>query len=245
MNTKFKLLPILALTVAAGLTPQVKAATSPFSISAPDFLIPWGGQNGTLTLFSDGRAPETSGFNVLGIQKLTIAGNSVSSGTLTLNLHFPSLASFDSLSEVQSAMLRLTVRDFDFLGDQISTGVSLRETAVLSAINGSPLTAPIELGNLLPAGTTVTDNKILTLNPIVLTGSALPVNSTEPFILSFTLTATITSHSSRSLTLYNAPERITSDITLALAPTTVPEPSTLALIGLGSFLVLTRIMRRR
>ena len=241
---KFRLLKTLALTVGAGLTLQLGAAPLPLSITAPDFLIPVGGQSGTLTLFSDGRAPETSGFNVLGRQRLTVPGNSVSSGTLTLNLNFSGF-SVDPLFSVDGARLQFSVHDLDFMSERITSGASLRETAALSAINGVPLATPMQLGDYLPVGTTDTGGRILTLDPIRLMQPAFPVNFAEPFVLSFLFTATVTTRDSRSVTVINSPERITSDVTLTLAPDPVPEPSTLALLGVGALWLAAAWRRRR
>ena len=63
--------------------------SAPITVSAPDFIIPLGGKSGTLDIYFDGRPAETSGFNVLGHQRVLLRANSVSSGMVTLNLHLP------------------------------------------------------------------------------------------------------------------------------------------------------------
>ena len=216
--------------IALELTPKLHAAPGGILLDAPDFVIPIGA-NGTLDLFSDGRAPETSGFNVLGRQRLTLQANSVSSGTLTLNLHFLGFPLAEG-AEVNGASLRATVRDLDFMKSSIGFGATLQETAALTSINGVPLAAPMVLGNYLPAGMSRTDNQLLTLDPVLLSRSTLPASFAGPLVLSFTLTATLTT-GSRPITMVNTPEHIASDVSLTLSPTTVPEPSTFALLGVG------------
>ena len=247
LNMKLSPLPLLLLTVALGLAPRTdaatEAATGPLSFPATDFIIPFAGE-GTLDLFLDGRKPETSGINALGRQRLTLQGHSVSSGTLTLNLHFPAF-SFDTQAYgVDDASLRFALRDVDILDAQIRPGVILRETAALSAINGVPFATAMSLGGYLPTGTRRTDNQLLTLDPLQLRGSSLPASFAEPFTLSFTLTATLINSGSRPVTVNNSPEHIGSDVSLTLVPATVPEPSTWVLIGLGG-LWLAFGMRRR
>jgi hypothetical protein len=90
----------------------------------------------------------------------------------------------------------------------------------------------------------VTDNRVLTLDPLLLRGDTLPRNFAEPLTLSFTLTATLVNSGSRSLTINNTPEHIGSDVSLTLVPATVPEPSTWALLGLGTLWLGFAIRRR-
>lgn len=244
MKEKLRPLPFVVLTLTLGLTLQLHAAPGAISINAPDFIIPVGGQSGTLDLFSDGRAPETSGFNALGKQRLTLQGNSVSAGMLTLNLHFSGFPLGEGAAEVNGAALRVRVRDLDFMGDRVGPGAMLRETAVLSSINGVPLAAPMPLASYLPEGTTHTDNNLLALDPLLLRGSALPASFAGPLVLSFTLTATLTT-GSLPITMVNTPENISSDVSLTVVPQTVPEPSTAALLGVGGLWLAFALRRRR
>ena len=245
MKEKLGPLPLVILTLALGLTPQIHAATGPVSFPATDFIIPFGGERGTLDLFLDGRAPETTGFNALGRERLTLQGHSMSSGTLTLNLHFPAF-SFDAQAfGVSDASLRFSLRDLDFKKVRVAPGVFLQETAALSAINGVPLATPMSLDGYLPTGTRQTDNRLLTLDPLLLRGHTLPRSFAEPFTLSFTLTATLVNSGSRPITLNNSPEHIGSDVSLTLVPATVPEPSTWALLGLGGLWLAFAVRRRR
>jgi hypothetical protein len=222
---KLQLLPCLALAVAAGLSPLSGAVPM---INSPDFIIPLAGQSGTLTLYSDGRAPLTSGFNVLRSQNVTLPGNSVSSGSLTLNLHFTGL-SLDPAYAIENARLQFRLMDMDFVPDNGLSGISLTETAMLTAINGVPLATPRNLAShLVPPAPGVP----------VLPGSQF----SESLVFTFRLTATMRSRNPQPTTLRNMPENIVSDIAIVQAP----EPSTWALIGLGLMgLVGTWRARRR
>jgi hypothetical protein len=242
---KFRLLQLLVLTVVTGMAPQVGAEPPALSLSVPEFLIPLDGQAGTLTLYADGRAPETSGFNALGHQRLTVGANRVSSGTLTLNLVFPGFSLEDAAAVIGGARFGLRMRDVDFMGDQVAPGVTLTETAALTAINGLPLGSRIDLASYVPFGTEATDNQMLTLDPVRVDGPVLPANFAAPFTLTFTLTATLVNRSRQAFTTINSPESITSDVNLSLVPANVPEPSTWALIGLGALLGLTQVVLRR
>ena len=241
---KLRPLPFLLFTAALGLAPQTHADTGPLSFPAIDFIIPFAGE-GTLDLFLDGRAPETSGFNALGRQRLTLQGHSASSGTLTLTLHFPAF-SFDTQAYgVTDAALRFALRDVDIFDGRVRPGVILRETAALSAINGVPFAAPMSLGGYLPPGTQRTDNELLTLDPLRLRDGSLPTSFAEPFTLSFTLTATLINSGARPVTVNNSPEHIGSDVSLTLVPANVPEPSTWVLLGAGGLWLAFAMRRRR
>jgi len=248
-NMNIRITKTLGAILLAGMSFQLGAAPTPAppapaTITGPNFFIPIGGQNGTLDLYSDGRAPETSGFNVLGSQRMTVPGNSVSAGMLTLNLHFSGFA-LDPMFPVESARVQFTVRDLDFMPERITSGASLVETAALSAINGVPLATPMQLGGYLPEGTTRTGGQLLTLDPIHLSQSSLPMNFAEPFVLSFIFTATVTTRDARPVTIINSAEQITSGVTLTLSPDPVPEPSTLALLGIGTLWLAVAWRRRR
>ena len=169
----------------------------------------------------------------------------MSSGTLTLTLHFPAF-SFDTQAYgVTDASLRFALRDVDLFDGRVRPGVILRETATLSAINGVPFASPMSLGGYLPLGTQRTDNELLTLDPLRLRDGSLPASFAEPFTLSFTLTATLINSGSRPVTVNNSPEHIGSDVSLTLVPANVPEPSTWVLLGAGGLWLAFAMRRRR
>ncbi len=247
---KIKSLFAMSLVIASGLAnlSAEVAGSETVTLSAPDFLIPIGGQSGTLDVYFDGRPPETSGFNVLGDQKAFVRANSVSAGMVTLNLHLPGFNPTDPDFVVNSASLQFTLRDLDFLPDQFAPGVTLQESASLTAINGVDLVNPVNFIDYLPRGTRKTDGVEITLNPISLAQPGMPtVNYSEPFVLTFEFTATVTARGLRSYDLYNAAESIASDIQLTLspAPPPVPEPSTFALGGLACLIAGWRILRKQ
>lgn len=227
-------------------------STSPLMVSVPDFLIPLGGQSGSLDVYYDGRPAETSWFDVLGSQRVVIRPNSVSAGMVTLNLHLPGFLMNEPGSLIESASLKFTVRDLDFFPDLIAPGVTLRETASVTAVNGVALVNPLKFADYLPTGTRVTDNKEIALNSILISQINAPgVNFAEPFVLTFTFEATVTSGgNTRPFEINNAPESIAPNIRLEVGPgppgpPPVPEPPTLALLGLGAAMVAWRIARRQ
>ena len=69
----------------------------------------------------------------------------------------------------------------------------------------------------------------------------------EPFVLTFEFTATVTARGLRSFELHNAAESIASDIQLTLgpAPPPVPEPSVFALGGLAALMASWHLLRKR
>src|SRR5688572_21590168 len=110
---------ILALVAMLGLPAELRADPFTLSIATPDFLIPLAGQSGTLTVYSDGRTPETTGFNVLGSQTFALGANSTSTGYLTLNLFFSGVPLADPNFIINDAEVQFTVRDLDFITDQV------------------------------------------------------------------------------------------------------------------------------
>jgi hypothetical protein len=235
---------ILLVSLLPALAADLQAET--LSITTPGFVIPLNNQTGTLNLFSDGSAPQTSGFNALGSQTFTLAGNSSSTGTLYLNLHFSGF----TLDEFNLARLVFTVHDLDFFSDQITPEITLLEMATLDAVSGAPLAVPINLANYLPGGTTVTDEQAITLMPIVVTPAPPDEFFSDPFVLALTLRAQLTNTGSTAVTLLNTPEQLVSDVSLTferggdpLVSYAVPEPSSLVL--LGSCMVLAGLLAPR
>jgi len=218
-----------------GLPTVARADSFQLNLSAPDFLIPLAGQDGGLTVYSDGRAPTTTGFNALGAQTFTLGANSTSQGHLTLNMVFAGFPLGRPDQVITDAFIRFTVRDFDFLTDQVTREITLTEMAILKSVNGAPLANAINLASYLPVGTTVTDDRTITLQPIDLMPPLSSSDFTDPFVLSLRLTATAVNKGSQAVTLVNTSETIFSGIALTgdFSSTRVPEPATLVLLGLG------------
>lgn len=234
----------VVLALSAGLANPAELRAGPIteylSIATPDFLIPLAGKTGTLTVYSNGSDPYASGtFNPLGTQTFSLGAGATSTGTLTLNLWFSGSPLGDPNYVVNDAQLRFTVDDFDFLTDQVTRTVTLKEYAVIKSINGDPLFAPINLANYLPAGQT-TDDKVVTLNPIDLMPPLTAADFIDPFIISLKLTAVAKNNGTSSVTLVNTPEALISNVSLTLSATAVPEPSTLILLGSASLVFLRK-----
>lgn len=238
-----KPVPLGAMLLAlSGLmaSPSELRAGPILSIATPDFLIPLNGQSGTLTVYSDSTAPTTSGFPSLTNQTFTLAANSTSTGTLTLNMVFSGYPLGDPSYLITDAYLNLTVKDFDFLTDQVTSTITLKEYAVIKSVNGDPLYSPINLANYLPSGTTSTDDVSIALKPIDLMPPLTSEDFTNPFIISLKLTAVAKNTGSQSVTVTNTPESLISNVKLTLTGTPVPEPSTLLLFGAASLLLYRR-----
>ena len=216
--------------------PSVSSASSfELNIVAPDFIIPLAGKDGTLTVYSDGRQAETTGFDALGPQTFTLWGNSTSTGYLTLNLFFSGFPLGMPDQVINDASIQFTVRDFDFISDQVTRQITLTEMAILKAVNGDPLVAPINLASYLPVGTTTTDERTITLRPIDLMPPLSSGDFTDPFILSLRLSAVAKNTGYQAVTLMNTQEGIFTGISLKgdFSPRPVPEPATGLLLALG------------
>jgi hypothetical protein len=213
-------------------------------MATPEFLIPLAGQSGTLTVYSNGTST-TSGFNSLGSQSFTLGAGATSTGTLILNLVFSGFPLGNPDYVITAALLQLMVDDFDFVQDQVTQTVTLQEMAILDGVNYAPIAA-INLANYLPPGTD-TDDELVALRSINLMGPLTPAHFTNPFVLSFTLTAKAKNTGTSAVTLVNTPEALISNVALRLttgpAPTSVPEPSTTAMLimsGLSGLLYRRR-----
>lgn len=217
-----------------------------FSISVPNFLIPLDNKAATLDVYTDGRDPVTSGYDVLGNQRVFLPANGRSAGSLTLNLHLPGADLGEDGGIVQSARLQFSVRDLDLEPDQIYPGVMLTESAALTSINGRRLESPIDFMDLVPRGARL-DDSLVTLNPLVINAATVPwVNFSQPYVLSFTFTAEVVGRGVRAYNINNVPESIANNVTFNYTPLDpVPEPSTFALMGLGSAFLLFHVLRRR
>jgi len=162
---------------------------------------------------------------------------------LTLNLWFSGYPLGDPGYLITDAALQFTLHDFDFLTDYVTQSITLKEAAIIKSINGDPLYSPINLANYIPAGTTSTDDKSITLNPIDLMPPLTADDFTDPFIISLKLTATAKNTGSQSVTLMNTPEALVSNVKLTLSGTPVPEPSTIFLLGCSALLFCARRIR--
>jgi hypothetical protein len=224
---------IVVFVATFGLPGQLRADPITLSIATPDFLIPLAGETGALTVYSDGSAPVTSGFDALDSQSFTLAGYGTSSGELVLNLVFSGFPLGDPAYAVTGARLRFTVDDFDFLTDQVTSKITLHEVAMLDAVNGSLLGSPVDLSDYLPPGTTDTDDELITLRPIPLIPPLSAVDFTNPFVLSLRLTAEAHNYGSKAVKLVNTPEAVVTKVKLSLDTIRVPEPSSLLLLAIG------------
>lgn len=243
---KLNQLGTLAIAMTASILPcKLQAADSEiFSVSVPNFLIPIDSKTSTLDAFGDGSAPQVTGYNVLGSQRVFLPANGSSAGNVTLNIHLPG---FDEAAggTVESLRLNISVRDMDFTPDQIYPGVFLLESAALTSVNGVRLQQPVNFMDLVPAGA-VTDDALVTLNPLTIRASSVPwVDFSRPQVLSFSLTAQVTSRGVRAYTISNVPEGVAERITYVYQLAPVPEPTTLALLAFGSALLGLRFARLR
>lgn len=217
------------------------------SITAPDFIIPLDGKSGTLDIFSDPLLSPIAGgdINVLGSQTFLApsdpSGGVVSTGELILRMHFSGPPLNDPTAIIGDASISFKVIDFDLLPDQVTSKIVLREMALLEGANGTPITPAINLQDYLPASVTNTDDVTVQLDPIDLIPPLTAADFTDPFILSFTLSAELT-NTGYAKWLRNTPETIMGDMHLKV--NTVPEPNTVALLALG-LLFLTIISKRR
>src|SRR5687767_1760033 len=123
---------------------KVYADAVVIAIDTPKFLIPLAGQTGSsLTVYSDGTAADPDGpFDALSSQSFTLVGGSncntsgwcsnpgTSSGSLTLNLVFTGSLLGDPFGDILSAVLQFSLYDFDFVTDQVTQKITLKEMAV-------------------------------------------------------------------------------------------------------------------
>lgn len=216
-----------------------------FSVSVPNFLIPIDNKTSTLDAFGDGSDPQVTGYNVLGSQRVFLPANGSSAGKVTLNIHLPGFEAAAGGGVVESLRLQISVRDMDFTTDEVYPGVFLLESAALTSVNGVRLQQPVNFMDLVPRGT-VTDDQLVALNPLTIRSSSVPwVDFSQPQVLSFTFTAQINSRGVRAYTINNVPEGVAEKITYIYQLAPVPEPSTLALLALGSAFLSFHFIRRR
>jgi len=252
MTLKKTIVWLIGFGMLALLHAPSAADAVPFNLwmDVPDFIIPLDGQSGTLTVYADGSAPETSGFNVLGSQSFWI-GPPGSSGSMTLNLVFSGPPLGNPAFEVTAAYLQMTVDDFDFLPDIVvnkpSLMIELTELAIIDMVNGQPIEPPIDVGGFLPEGVTDTDDVQVVLDPISLIPPLSTLDFTNPFMLSLTLTATATFGPETAAPIYvtNTQESLLVDMSLNVEAVAVPEPGTVFLMGSGMLGLIGWRIRRR
>lgn len=216
-----------------------------FSVTVPNFLIPLENRTGTLDVYGDGSPAQVTGYNLLGNQRVFLPANGNSAGSATLSIHLPGFDPAASGAAVESLRLQISVRDMDFESDQIYPGVFLTESASLTSINGVRLQQPVNFMDLVPQGA-VTDGQLVALNPLTIRASSVPwVDFSQPQVLSFTFAARVNSRGVRAYTINNAPEGLAERITYTYQLAPVPEPGTLALLGLGLAISGFHFARRR
>ena len=155
---------LAVLWTVVGSATRLEAAS--LTINAPNFLIPIGGESGELDIYSNGTAvADPGGFNALGSQTITLAGNSTSSGELLLNFHFSGFPLGDPNYIITQAILRMSIYDLDFQTDFITQKVTLKETATITSVAGNAVA--INLKNYLPTSSTPTDDRLINLKRII------------------------------------------------------------------------------
>jgi len=224
---------------------RLDAAPVSLSINAPSFLIPIGGESGILDVYADGSAvADPTGFNALGTQALTLAGNSTSSGDLLLNFHFSGFPLGDPNYIITEAILQLTIDDLDFQTDYVTEQVTLKETATITSAGGQPLS--VNLSNYLPTPGMQTDEQVIALNPIPLIPNFLPAGYfSDPFVVSIRLSAQVWNTGSQSLPVINTPERLAPTVRMDFKTQRVPEPGSIFLLGTGLAMLGAFQSRRR
>lgn len=242
MALKKLLMLLIGLAMLGALhIPSVAIADSfTSSINVGGFIIPLNGEEGTLTVYSDGTR-ETSGFNVLGSQSFMLGAES--HGSMTLNVEFD-LPDFGN-KILTSADLLITVDDLDFNDDIVTWQITLREMAVIDTVYGQ--VANINLFDFLPGGAaTDTDDEIIALDAIPLVDllGLTAQDLTGSGFFSFGLEAWVTNEGGpRWVT--NTPENLLVSLTLNVEMTPVPEPGTVILLGSGMLGLIAWRTRRQ